>query len=273
MSTMCMLRLTQRLRALAASCLVLCLGSGALAASERRILLYDPDANLGDIVEIAAAFSRYLQRSGESWTFQAVQQRDVFEQLLHDADSEFAIVSSAYLRTNEAAFAPLLVPSEHNDVYYRKQLVTNKKVQAAVLSGKNIAVSGAGDEDSPETQAILGDLSKAGVTKPILVSLPKDIDALMALYFGQTDAALVAPHSIEVMQRISPKAVTSLAVLLETRRMLRAPLCAIGRNVSPKRRDTLVQYLRGMAQDPDGKEAMRRMAFDAWVPFQADMLQ
>lgn len=246
----------------------------AAAAEERRLLLYDPDANLGDIVEIAAAFSRFLQRTGQGWTFQAVQQRETFESLLRQPGSEFAIVSSAFLRTTgDNALSPLLVPSEKNDVYYHKQLVTSKKVQAKSLSGRNIAVSGAGDEASAETQAILAELTKAGVSHPILLSLPKDIDALMALYFGQADAALVAPHSIEVMQRISPKAVASLEVLYETRRMLRSPLCAVGKAAGAKQRETLVQSLLGMAKDPDGKEVMRRMDFDAWVPFQADMLQ
>ncbi|HET6346153.1 MAG TPA: PhnD/SsuA/transferrin family substrate-binding protein [Myxococcota bacterium] len=246
----------------------------AASASPRQVLLYDPDANLSDIVEIAAAFSRYLQRTGENWTFQAVQRRDTFEALLKEPGSEYAIVSAAYLRTAaEANMTPLLVPADHGDVYYRKQLVTAAKVDARALSGRNIAVSGAGDERSAETQAVLADLARAGVAKPLLVSLPKDIDALMALYFGQVDAALVVPHSIEVMRRISPKAVASLEVLHETRKMLRSPLCVVGKISGDKQKEPLVQYLQGMAADPDGKEIMRRMAFDAWMPFQSDMLR
>jgi hypothetical protein len=250
------------------------LPESASAVAARQVLLYDPDANLSDIVEIAAAFSRYLQRTGENWTFQAVQQRDAFEALLKQPSSEYAIVSAAYLRaSSEFNMTPLLVPSHRGDVYYRKQLVTSKKVEARSLSGRNIAVSGAGDERSAETQAVLAELARAGVDKPLLVSLPKDIDALMALYFGQADAALVVPNSIEVMRRITPKAVASLEVLHETHKMLRSPLCAVGKNSASRQKEFLVQYLQGMAADPDGKEIMRRMAFDAWAPFQSDMLR
>jgi hypothetical protein len=239
----------------------------AAEAKQHQILFYDPDANYTDMAAISTAFASVLDRLDDGWSFQAVQQRESFEMLANRTDAEFAFVASAYLRSGPAIkLAPLLVPSSQGDIYYRKQLVGKGSASAHDLVGKNIAVSGPADD------AAMRELSVLGVSNPLLLAVPKDVDALMALYFGQADGALVTPSSIEVFRRVNPKAVAAFRVVLETKKILRSPFCALD-HASKESQATIIRALQHLADTPEGRSVMRYIAFDSWVRYETGMLK
>jgi hypothetical protein len=254
----------------AVTLLMVCLVPRVGSAAEPKFLLYDPDTNHGDIVAITAAFNKFLAGIEEGTTFQAVQKPEAFVSLAKDEQSKFAIVSSAYLSAKDVKLTPLLIPSLHGDIYYRKVLLSSTQMASSKdLRSKNVAVTGAGNPTlAKRTQDELND---AGVTGAMLINVPKDVDALLALYFGQVDAALVAPASIEVLKRVNPSAVTSLKVLLETKKILRSPLCVISDRADSQEAQKMLTAFKGIAGTPQGRDLMRHMAIDSWVPYQSWM--
>jgi hypothetical protein len=236
-------------------------------AKQHQILFYDPDANYTDMAAISTAFAGVLDRLDDGWSFQAVQQREAFELLASRPEAEFAFVSTAYLRgAPSIKLTPLLVPSSQGDIYYRKQLVGKGQATTHDLVGKNIAVSGQADD------VAVHELTTLGIADPLLLAVPKDVDALMALYFGQADGALVTPSSIEVFRRVNPKAVAAFRVVLETKKILRSPFCAL-EHASKDSQATIVRVLAHLADTPEGRSIMRYVAFDGWVRFEAGLLR
>ncbi len=60
------------------------------------------------------------------------------------------------------------------------------------------------------------------VTGVHVIPVAKDIDALLALSFGQVQAALVTPDSVEVLKRINPGASAKFRTVYTTSPILRA---------------------------------------------------
>lgn len=238
------------------------------------VVLYDPDASSEDAVELVVNFSRFFDGLGSKLGFKAAQQLDDFERLLSDPKTHYVMVASSYLRSNNRGLlVPLLVPAVQNDVYYRKLLVSHGSVTTAALSGKNIAATGVLDEDSAQTTALTGVLVNHGITKSLIMSVPKDLDALMALQLRQVQAALVTPGSLDVLRRINPAAAAELRVLFETRKILRSPFCAVKREGLAQEQAEVVEALRQMHTSAVGRTIMQYLEFDAWVKFDPEMLR
>lgn len=84
-----------------------------------------------------------------------------------------------------------------------------------------MAASGlVGDRDQARLTA---ELAALGVTGARIVTVPKDIDALLALSFGQVDAALVTPISVDVLREVNPQVASKFRILAETAKILRSP--------------------------------------------------
>jgi len=248
--------------------------SAPVLADEGQVLLFDPDGSYGNLQELTSYFQKFLDKQSPGWTFQAVRQRSVFEDLVKQPGKRLAIVSSEYLRSGGTGkLTPLLVPAVGDDYYYRKLLVDNGTGDKKALADKSIAVTNVNGAASPQARALVAELGSLGATNASLVNVPKDVDALMALYFGQVDAALVTPSSIDVLKRVNPVAAGALRVLFEFGKLLRPPLCAPMKSMPPAQVDAMTKIMKSMSEDTNGKEVMRRMGFDNWVPFAQDMLK
>lgn len=249
------------------------------ALATKRVVLYDPDANHEAILNIAFWFDRYLKGVDPELEFQAVQGRAELETLVAAPDTYFALISSDLLKRGaNLPLTPLLVPALGGDVYYVKKLVDRGDGRGdgdvTRLTGKTVAVTVTGENgELPRLQLRASPLlPHIDATGAILISVSKDVDALLALSFGQVDAALVTPSSIAVVQRINPAMGKSFRVLSETTPLLRSPLCATPRATVQERR-RLVDILMRMAADANGRRAMQVMGFDSWVAFEPGMLE
>jgi ABC-type phosphate/phosphonate transport system substrate-binding protein len=251
-------------------------GARAHAGSERVVVFYDPDANHQAILNIIASFNGYLHEVDPSLVFQPVQSAEAFERVLHDKNTEFAILSSEYLRADKGDdLTPLLVPASKGDIYYRKLLVDLGQGKAGELEGQAIAATLSGDNPQVAQAHVLDRLRDGGVhvKSALIIPVSKDIDALLALSFGQVKAALVTASSIEVMQRINPSAVRNLRIVYQTAQILRSPLCAVDARASAEHRREMAETLRKMATNPEGQRAMLTMGFDAWMPYENGMMK
>lgn len=143
-----------------------------------------------------------------------------------------------------------------------------------MLDRKNIATAVTGDDPAKEAQAMLGLLRQGGmhVDGTLVIHVSKDIDAVLALTFGQAHAALVTSNSIDVLKRINPSAAASLRTVYTTEPILRPPLCVVGDPPSPSQIAAVAAVFTQLLTDVDGKKVMYTLGIDAWVPFEPSML-
>jgi ABC-type phosphate/phosphonate transport system substrate-binding protein len=250
--------------------------AGAQPAASRFLVFYDPNANHQAILNITSRFNRFLKDAAPSLRFQPVQKRAQFEALLADPRTVLAIVASSYLEEGARTdLTPVLVPSARGDVYFRKRLVDRGKGKPGDLRGKRVAAAATTSVQVDAAREVLRTLQAGGldVTQVIAIPVAKDIDALLALSFGQVEAALVTPESIEVLKRINPSAAASFRTVFETSPRLRSPLCSVGARLPRPELDALVAALLQMHAHESGGAAVKILGFDRWVPFAAGMLK
>lgn len=242
------------------------------AHAHTKLLFFDPDANQERLLNITELFNDYLVERNSEVVFEPVQAESAFSSRLQEADSKFAIVSSGFLKHAKAQdLRPILVPEARNSVYYRKLLVSMAADATLNLNGKTIAAT-VTDEQASE---VLKGLHARGaqVDGAFVVSVSKDVDALLALSFGQADAALVTEASIDVLKRINPASATRIHVLAETNEMLRAPLCEVGVHISRQERDAMVGLINDLVATEHGRSLMQVLSIEKWVPFVVGMLK
>lgn len=239
------------------------------------LVFFDPDANHQAIASITGSFNRFLRTESSNISFQAVQNREQLDSLLEQPRVVLAFVSVAYLRERKQhRLVPKLVPAKNGDVSIRKVLYHVGKAQPGNLSGLRIAASAPHRDPSQASAEILSNLRRLGllVKGSIAIPVAKDIDALLALSFGQVDAALVTGASVSVLRRINPSAVKTFKALLETS-LVRPPLCVVEGRLSSERAHRLIRDLRNMDQNPDGRRAMLSLGFTEWMDFEEGLLK
>ena len=242
-------------------------GNTAMATGKTsKFLFFDPGANQFDIQALSGAFSRFLEHVDADISFQVVRDANALNTMLHDSQVQFVMVNSEFVRTYGDGLAPLMVPTVGGDAYYRKLLIDTGKTLNKNLRGKGVAASWvAGNRDSSRVTAELASIGVAGAR---LIAVPKDIDALLALSFGQVDAALVTPSSVEVLRQVNPQVASSFRVIAETKKILRSPVCVVGGRPSSQQVASMVKALTTMSSQSDGRDLMRRLAFDGWTKFE-----
>jgi ABC-type amino acid transport substrate-binding protein len=243
--------------------------------TRRLVVFYDPDANHKAILNITAWFNKFLDDSKLGLSFQPVQGRADFEKMLGKKEVAFAIVSSRYLREHkDGGLVPLLVPSAAGNTRFEKLLLDKGQGQKGQLEGKRVAATATSADPKQAAQAILATLGEAGLDVDGVIALPvaKDIDALLALSFGQVEAALVTANSLQVLRGINPKAVESFRLVFKTKGSLYPPLCAVDGRADKTEREAFARVVQAMAKHAEGRKAMQTLGFDTWVPFAPEML-
>ncbi len=245
---------------------VLSLLANVASAEKGQLLYYDPDGNQQAIVSIAAAFNDYLTKRQIPLTFQPLQRRADLEAAVDKSPNSYFIVSALTLdRWKSRKIRVLLNQDSGGDIYFRKKLVDTATTPDAKFAAKTVALS-MGENAADLAQRVLGDLRGIGMKTDGMIVIPvvKDVDALFALSFGQVQSALVTQASLEVMGRVNPVAAKRMRIVGETARILRAPLCAIGGG-NAEVEAQLVTALVAMADDVEGRRAIKAMGFEKWV--------
>lgn len=242
--------------------------STASAEERKELLFYDPDGNHQAIVRITALFNSYLRETNVPLNFQAIVSSDNFSRRLSTDTSAFVIVSSPLLSGQGGKrFKPLLVPDAGGEagVHYRKLLVGKA---GAVANDSMATIATAGTKEWAVSLLATASIKVSGTR---LISVSKDIDALLALSFGQVQQALVTPSSLEVLRTINAAAAGQFVVLAETAPVLRSPLCLVSGNASPGLIKQLTASLKRMNENPTGRQTLLMLGFSRWVPFTPSM--
>ena len=116
----------------------------------------------------------------------------------------------------------------------------------------------------PRAYATVLDAFHLAADSAKVVPVPKDVDALLALSFGQVDAALVTSEQYELLARTNPSEAERLRVLAFSPEVGLPPVFASS-DADPVLRDRLQDLLVRLPQVSGGASVLAMLGFDSFV--------
>lgn len=232
---------------------------------------FDPDTAPTDPGRFKAVVGAFLVKVDERLKFQPFRRRVDFERELTQREPSYLIVGLDYFRQNRnrLRLRPLLLPARRGKHSFQKVIITRlPSLEPAALAGRSLAATALRSNEAFDS--LLGPI---GVARDRLriVHVTKDVDAILALAFGQVDAAMVRPESIDRIRLVNPNAVAGLRTIYTTRPVFYPPLCQVGTQ-TPELTGKLVAAFRSAAATPLGQRALRVMGFDAWTELPPEVI-
>jgi hypothetical protein len=241
--------------------LLLTLPSPAMAAD--ALYFFNPESNIDSYATLKTEFDTYLAPLGP-YVFQPFNVRATFEQALAEKARGVYLLSGGHygeLKTRNALDA-VLVGTSKGEFLQRKILSAKDTSDVSALKGATVA--GTGSEEYLKTllRQVLGPEHKALVDSFKVLSVPKDIDALMAVSFGMANAAISSESSLQKLAMINPKQHSQLKSLAQSEKtflLIASIPHALRQDSAP-----LLKILEDMGQQPIGVKDLKLLGLDGW---------
>lgn len=236
---------------------------GLASAEQGWIYHFDPDSGARNPGKFKAVMNAFVRTLDPDLAFQPFRKHGDLDEQLARVAPRYMIVSVAWLSANKKRLdlRTVLVSTRRGSTTFRRVLVTrDKALNPKTLTGHSVAATSLNDRASFDHS--FGELGlKRGQLR--VVSVSKDVDALLALAVGQVDMALVRPESIPRVGRVNPNATAGLITLYTSPPVGFAPLVAVGPQPEALTK-TLVDGFRKAGSTRLGRRTMRMLGIDAW---------
>jgi hypothetical protein len=186
-----------------------------------------------------------------------------FEKHVRDKDSCLMLLSSWHYRiiSKEYCLKLALAGMRNGKKFQQRILVartTTPNIEA--LKGSSIASS----SSVQHTKSVLAGMfkKKGEEIKARILTVPKDIDALMSVGFGMSKAALTTRNALEELKTINPTLHNKMKILAEGRES-HLLLLAVPEKFKERAAQT-VNVIKRMPMNPDGKKKIRMLGLDDW---------
>lgn len=245
----------------------LCLGLAAGAAvSSQTIFFYNPETNVDNFATLKSEFDTYLASKG-SFNFQPFSDRDTFEKTALGRPDSMYLLSSWHFSQlkSRLPLEPVLVGTSKGEIEQRKILTSKDVTSLAGLDGATVA--GAGNEFYLRNilRQMLGPDKDAIADSVKVLTVPKDIDALMAVGFGVAKAAISSESSLQKLALINAKQSASLKVLATSEKSFL--LIAAVPKQSLSKDTSLINAVESMGSLPEGERNLKLLGIDGWRRF------
>ena len=114
---------------------------------------------------------------------------------------------------------------------------------------------------------------KAKQTGIRILSVPKDIDALMSVGFGVAQAAIATEASLKQIEQINPKLKEKLTNLLTSNEILLPIVSSKSRGADKESINKLITILKAMSISNIGKENLATLSIDKWASIPPDIME
>ncbi|MCF6148335.1 MAG: phosphate/phosphite/phosphonate ABC transporter substrate-binding protein [Candidatus Kuenenia sp.] len=234
------------------------------AEHKYTIYFYNPETNINNFASLKKEFDLYLSQFG-GYQFQPFSEREMFEKLIaNKKDGIFIISSWHYKKLKERIpIEPVMVAIAKNKPTCRRIFSTNRTIDdIKLLTGMNVASASSEDYTKSVLVQMFGENNGSIATSIKILSVPKDIDALMSVGFGMADGAITTDNSLAKLAAINRKLHDKLKQLLISDETL-LPIVAI-----PKLRDEnhlkLTKIIKDMETAVEGKNKLNMLGFEGW---------
>lgn len=252
---------TYRLSIVLLFCVVFLALTLALSAQvdKTTVYFYSSETSINNFKSLKMEYDRYLARLG-SYEFQPFSDRKAFEQYIKDKKQCVLLLSSWHFSkiNKEYALTATLAGTRNGQKYQKRVLVTKddpiKPGQVASASSK--------EHTSSYLRAMLK--GKGIIDKIQVLTVPKDIDALMSVGFGMSKLALTSGNALDELKKVNPTLHQNMKIVAEGEESL-SLIVAVPRGFR-KEADKIVAIFQDMATNPDGKEKLMMIGLDGWQP-------
>ena len=235
---------------------VFCLTIAAFAMADKTtIYFYSSETTINNFKSLKMEFDRYLSRFGP-YEFQPFSDREAFERHVKDKEKCLLLLSSWHYRNihKEYSLKVALAGTRKGKKYQKRVLVARDE---SVETGRIASASSV-----QHTSSCLQTMLKRKVDTAKILTVPKDIDALMSVGFGMSKLALITRNALDELKMVNPALHQKMKIMAEGERSLLLILAIPERFTREAKKISTV--IQNMAVDPDGKEKLRMLGLDGW---------
>ncbi|AUM11997.1 PhnD/SsuA/transferrin family substrate-binding protein [Ketobacter alkanivorans] len=222
---------------------------------------YNPESQSDRSLVLKNTFDRYFQ-AHHNVQLQPVDDRDTFQQQIKQDTPSLYIMSDWHYR-QLASNSPRLVPylrglKNGQDTFFK--LLVGK----GPLTSQRATISVSGTDDYVTTLLQEMRFTGAGLTRPPrLLTVPKDIDALLAVGFGLADAALTTESSFEKLSLLYRNEYQQLKILGRSTPQKRLVVVLIDHHQTAVQ--PALDALEHMNQTKEGRLGLNLLGLDEWT--------
>ena len=230
------------------------------------MFFFSPDWRPGNINVATTALRQYMAERDVIFRFQAF---DRYEDLVREIEARHPPFLQLPVWAAEGADFPAKLTTLSTPVLggrssYRKALMAKSDITGLpALAGRSLAatVPGTGkDEGTAGLQKMLPGLPLSNGRIGV-IPVPKDIDALLALCFGQVDAALVTETEYKKLLAVNP-AITQGLITLAYTRDIPFPRYYATEWATPEMREEARRLLAGFGTTTSGQTILALFGYD-----------
>jgi hypothetical protein len=230
------------------------------------IYFYNPETNINNFASLKTEFDQYLSSYG-SFQFQPFSDRNSFEKFIVGRSDGVFLISSWHFRQLKRKFpidmeAKLVGVSKGKATYEKILTTKNNIINIDLLKGKIVASSGNEDYTKNILMQMHGEGKRDIVDSLKILTVPKDIDALMAVGYGMADSALTTESSLIKLASINPKQYGFLSTLAKSEEIL-LPIIAVPRQ-SDENIKLLLTIIEKMETVLEGRKKLKMLGVDGW---------
>lgn len=235
-------------------------------SSRTKVYFYNPEINIARNLVLKNAWDNYLYEMGY-YELQPVDNGESFTKLIHqEEDAAFIMAEWLYASLSSSSeidkqhLELAFVGVKNGSDTYRKILVANK----SSLNFENVTIASSGSKERARKvlSSIYPEYSTQQLESMKVLSVPKDIDALMAVGYGLAEMALTTEVSLSKIALLNEHLYKDLLVLRKSEPFKRSVLVLKSNNIELK--TAIVNVLSNMNQHPKGQQAMSLLGLDEW---------
>ena len=241
--------------------IIMVLATPQVNAIEDTLFFYNPESNINDFRTLKKLFDAYLSKDNH-YKFQPFDNKNTFESFLQQGNV-FLLSSWHYLNLRQQGYTnlqPVLVGTINGDMTYTKVLSTKKNIKNLnKLHKKRIASAG----DKNYTNNVLQNMAQNSKIKFKILTVPKDIDALMSVLFGMAQGALTARHSLDTLLTLNPRKYKLLRQHAESTAII-LPIVIVNKPIIKPSIKKLLVAIENLPNSNSGKEILGMLGWDGW---------
>jgi len=253
----------RRVTTIALACLLLALPARADAA-RAKLFFFSPDFSPGNLSILTQAVDAYLREAGTDTDFQAFVRFEDFRREVAAQQPDFVVVPD-WAATRGCVgidLIPLAKPVRGGESFGRKALIARPEVRSLTeLRNASIAAT-LPPGGSPAGSGL--DRIRRQQPGVRIIQVPKEIDALLAVAFGQVDAAYVSTRQFDMFAGVNPKLGSGLKEIGYAENMP-FPLIYATANADTAEIAQLQKAIAGVSTSGTGKRLVGLLGYDGWV--------
>jgi hypothetical protein len=226
------------------------------------VYFHSSETSINNFKSLKMEFDRYLSRFGP-YELQPVKERSEFEKQIFHEKNCLILTSSWHYRKICRTYQgqPVLIGTRNGKSTQKRLLIAKTEFSDLASSGVNIA-------SASSIQHTLSAIKEMFFNKNLnvdalkILTVPKDIDAMMAVSFDMSGAALISENNFDRLKLLTPVLYQKMKIIA-TGPEFHLMILAARINCLEKHKH-LIQIIKEMSDTPLGQKQIRMLGLDSF---------